>query len=476
MPESRSIPQYNYTIEDLLWVPAFIDDVKDYFFPRPEDNLLILRPNKVMHLNETAMKMLQLLFEGQKLEDIVKYFTSIGASEQRVVNDLAAFVDDLRNMVSGNQNIYSYQTAKIVPFGTGEIKYPVLSEIALTYRCNNACRFCYAYSPYRESAEMTTDEVKRVIDIIVDDAKVPSLSFTGGEPTLREDLFELITYGREKGLRMNLITNGRRCASKEFVQKLVDAGLNSAQVSIEGPNAEIHDYIVGAPGAFEQTVQGVKNLRATDIYTHCNTTICRPNKDHLEELVDFLADELELTYFSMNMVIYTGTAAKLRDELQVKYSEIEPIVKQVKKRANNKGIQFVWYAPTPVCLFNPIANGLGAKSCACCDGLFSVDAEGGLLPCSSFSEPVGNLLQDGFEKVWYNRASKFWRAKDFAPEGCKKCDKFDYCYGACPLYWDVHGFDEIKDFWPQGSRVKEKVDEVRLNLRRRVRGDQHGIT
>jgi len=476
MPESKSIPQYDYTIEELAWVPAFIDDVKDYFFPRPEDNLLILRPNKVMHLNKTAMKMLQLLFEGQDAKSIVDHFVTIGAEQQTVLNDLAAFVDDLRNMVTGNQNIYSYKTAKIVPFGTGEIKYPVLSEIALTYRCNNACRFCYAHSPYRESEEMSTEEVKRVIDMIVDDAKVPSLSFTGGEPTLREDLFELIAYGREKGLRMNLITNGRRCASKEFVQKLVDAGLNSAQVSIEGPDAETHDFIVGANGAFEQTVQGVKNLRETDIYTHCNTTICRPNKDHLEGLVDFLADKLELSYFSMNMVIYTGTAAKLRDELQVKYSDIEAIVKRVKKRASKKGIQFVWYAPTPVCLFNPIAHGLGAKSCACCDGLLSVDAEGGLLPCSSFSEPVGNLLHEGFEKVWYNRASKFWRAKDFAPEGCKKCDKFDYCYGACPLYWDVHGFDEIKEFWPKGSKVKKKVDTVRLNLRRRIRGDQHGIT
>ena len=476
MPESKSPPRYNYKIEELAWIPSFIDDVKDYFFPRPEDNLLILRPNKVMHLNKTAMSMLKLLFEGQDVQTIIEHFVSVGAEQQVVLNDLAAFVDDLRNMVTGNQNIYTYRTAKIVPFGSEEIKFPVLSEIALTYRCNNACRFCYAYSPYRDTGEMTTEEVKRVIDIIVDDAKVPSLSFTGGEPTLREDLFELIAYGREKGLRVNLITNGRRCGSKDYVQKLVDAGLNSAQVSIEGPDSETHDYIVGAPGAFDQMVQGVKNLRETDIYTHCNTTICRPNVDRLEDLVDFLADELELSYFSMNMVIYTGTAAKLRDELQVTYSEIEEIVKRVKRRASKKGIQFVWYAPTPVCLFNPIAHGLGAKSCACCDGLLSVDAEGGLLPCSSFSEPVGNLLLDGFEKVWYNRASKFWRAKEFAPEGCKKCDKFDYCYGACPLYWDVHSFDEIKEFWPKGSKVKEKIDKVRLDLRRRIRGSQHGIT
>ncbi|TFG06732.1 radical SAM protein [Candidatus Thorarchaeota archaeon] len=471
------VPEYQYTVEDLNWVPKFMEEVKDYFYSRPEDNLLILRPNKVMHLNKTGMLMLKMLLKGEGPESVVKYFTeNHDVERQKVLNDLAAFVDDLQNMVSGNQNIYTYRTAKVVPFGTGEIKYPVLSEIAVTYRCNNKCRFCYAYSPYRESEEMTTDEIKKVMDIIADDAHVPSLSFTGGEPTLRDDLFQLTRYGREKGLRMNLITNGRRCSDKDFVSKLVEAGLNSAQVSIEGPDPETHDYIVGAPGAFEQTVKGIKNLRETDIYTHCNTTICRPNVDKLEELVDFHADELGLTYFSMNMVIYTGTAAKLREELQIKYTEIGDIVRRVKKRASKKGVQFVWYAPTPVCVFNPIAHGLGAKSCACCDGLLSVDAEGNLLPCSSFSEPVGDLLHDGFEKVWYNRAAKFWRAKDYAPEGCKACEYFDYCFGGCPLYWDVHGYDEIEEFWPEKSRVASKVDEIRLNLRRRIRGDQHGIT
>jgi radical SAM protein with 4Fe4S-binding SPASM domain len=470
-------PQYEYKLEDLAWIVNFMDEVRDYFFVRPQDNLLILRPNKVMHLNETGTTMLRMLMDGSTPEEVRDHFVrNFEADGQQVLNDLAAFADDLRSMVMGNQNIYSYKTARIVPFGEGDIKFPVLSEIALTYRCNNECQFCYAFSPHRETKEMTTDEVRRIIDMIADDAHVPSLSFTGGEPTLREDLFELIAYARGKGLRVNLITNGRRCADPEFVQRLVQADLNSAQVSIEGPDAKTHDQIAGAPGSFEQTVKGIKNLKETDIYTHCNTTICRPNVDKLEALVDFIADELELSYFSMNMVIYTGTAAKLRNELQVKYEDIGEIVKRVKRRANKKGVQFVWYAPTPVCMFNPIALGLGAKSCAACDGLLSVDAEGGLLPCSSFSEPVGNLLQESFEKVWNNRASKFWRSKDYAPVGCKECDHFDYCFGACPLYWDVHGFDEIKEFWPKKSRVASKVDDARLSLRRRIRGDQRGIT
>jgi len=470
-------PQYDYKPEDLKWITTFMREVKDYFFVRPQDNLLILRPNKVMHLNETGIVMLRMLLDGATAIDVKDHFVSnFEADGQQVLNDLADFAEDLRSMVMGNQNIYSYKTAKIVPFGEGDIKYPVLSEIALTYRCNNECQFCYAFSPHRETSEMSTDDVKRVIDMIVDDAHVPSLSFTGGEPTLREDLFELIAYARERGLRVNLITNGRRCADPEFVQRLVQADLNSAQVSIEGSDAKSHDLIAGAPGSFEQTVKGIKNLKETNIYTHCNTTICLPNANKLEALVDFIADELELSYFSMNMVIYTGTAAKLRDELQIKYEDIGEIVKRVKRRANKKGVQFVWYAPTPVCMFNPIAHGLGAKSCAACDGLLSVDAEGGLLPCSSFSEPVGNLLEEGFERVWNSRASKFWRNKDYAAEGCKSCDHFGYCYGACPLYWDVHGFEEIRDYWPNRGRIASKVDKARLSLRRRTRGDQHGIT
>ncbi|TFG11608.1 radical SAM protein [Candidatus Thorarchaeota archaeon] len=477
MTGSNNIGGYDYNLKELRWVPKFIEEVKDYFFVRPEDKLLILRPNKVMHLNETALTMLKLLLEGNEPVNVVDHFTEkYNITQQQVLNDLADFVDDLMNMTNGNQNVYSYNTAKIVPFGEGDIDYPVLSEIALTYRCNNKCEFCYAYSPYRESDEMTTDEVKKVIDIIADDAKAPSLSFTGGEPTLRDDLFELITYGRKKGLRMNLITNGRRCADPEFVASLVDADLNSAQVSIEGPDAKTHDSIVGVLGAFEQTVQGIKNLRKTDIYTHCNTTICKLNVDRLEDLVDFHADELELTYFSMNMVIYTGTAAKKREQLQITFSEIGDIVRKVKKRANKKGVQFVWYAPTPVCLFNPIAHGLGAKHCAACDGLISVDAEGGLLPCSSFSEPVGNLLEEGFEKVWNSRSAKFWRNKEYAPEGCKECEYFKYCYGACPLYFDVMGFEEIKEFWPDKNKVLSKIDNIRLTLRRAIKGDQHGIT
>ena len=74
MTSPRSTPKYNYTLEDLQWVPRFINEVRDFFFVRPQDNLLILRPNKTMHLNETGMRMLKMLLEDVPLEDLINHF------------------------------------------------------------------------------------------------------------------------------------------------------------------------------------------------------------------------------------------------------------------------------------------------------------------------------------------------------------------------------------------------------------------
>ena len=123
-------PRYDYKLEDLSWIVNFMQEVKDFFFVRPQDNLLILRPNKVMHLNETGTAMLRMLLDGAIAEEVRDHFVrTFEADEQQVLNDLAAFVEDLRSMVMGNQNIYSYKTAKIVPFGEGEIKYTLVTEI-----------------------------------------------------------------------------------------------------------------------------------------------------------------------------------------------------------------------------------------------------------------------------------------------------------------------------------------------------------
>jgi len=452
-----------------------VAQTKGYIYIRPEDGLFILRPNRVHHLNKTAVLILSRLYDNATPPDVDVVVREVaaeyGVDQERVRGDLYKLLVSIAALL--RNDVCGAPLVREIPFGTHKRDLPVLSEIAVTYRCQNKCVFCYAESPTRgrQVPEMNTAEVKTIIDRIFDEAHCPTVSFTGGEPTLRQDLPDLVAYAKGKGMRVNLITNGLRCADPEYVVALKAAGLDSAQVSLEGPSPELHDAIVRHPGAFAKTTQAVHVLREAKIHTHTNTTICRSNRDHLLRLVDYIADELHSEYFSMNVIISTGTALH-HDEEDVTYTEIGPIIKQVQQRAKEKGTKLVWYSPVPYCLFNPITHGLGSKSCACVDGLLSVAPDGELLPCSSYERGIGNLLHHPFADLWYTRQAHYWRDKQFIPPMCRDCEMSHICCGACPLYWDSHGgFDELSGTAPGASWL----DTLVWKAKRRLWGQAHGV-
>jgi radical SAM protein with 4Fe4S-binding SPASM domain len=440
-------------------------------FVRPEDNLLILRPNRVHHLNTTATAMLHALY-NQEPVDVTALVGRMAARyrvpEARVAQDIDKLLHSLSLILENKQGCAP--AVKTTSFGSHSRKYPVLSEIALTYRCQNRCFFCYASSPDRGRTvpEMSCAEVKIILDKIVDQAKVPTVSFTGGEPTLHSDLPELIAHAAQRGLRTNLITNGLRCAKQEYSNLLAEAGLDSAQVSLEAGDAATHDAVVAHPGAFHSTVQGLRNLKAAGIHTHTNTTVNARNRDALPKLIDFLA-EMGQEYLSMNMVIRTGGAVGTQD---IPYEEIGTVVLPLKERAEQRGMRLVWYSPVPYCLFNTAAHGLGSQGCAAADGLLSIAPDGRVLPCSSFEQGIGNLLEEDFATIWNRREARYWRNKDFLPPGCKNCRLADLCCGACPLYWDEQGtFAEIAPY------LKDTTAWERLTwrIKRRFLGQASGV-
>jgi radical SAM protein with 4Fe4S-binding SPASM domain len=151
----------------------------------------------------------------------------------------------------------------------------------------------------------------------------------------------------------------------------------------------------------------------------------------------FLAT-LGVKRFAMNLFIPTA-AAPASAELFLSYGAIGPVVDAVAAAARAAGLTFYWYSPTPFADFNPIARGLGNKSCAAADGLLSVAPDGAVLPCSSWNEPLGYLLKDDFRTLWYGEQAAWYQAKNFAPEYCRPCPSFVACQGACPLYWRYAG-------------------------------------
>jgi radical SAM protein with 4Fe4S-binding SPASM domain len=469
MSSSQDLGEH-VTSELQAFASQFIASTRGYVFIRPEDRLLILRPNKIHHLNRTATDMLATLY-AQAEPDVASVVSQTAiryrVPEAQVKADLRRLLDSLSLVLQDREG--AARAVRKTPFGSHWRELPVLSEIALTYHCQNRCTFCYASAPDRgdEVPAMTTDQVKRVIDVIVDAARVPTVSFTGGEPTLRGDLPALVAYAKSRGLRTNLITNGIRCGANGYVERLALAGLDSAQVSLEAADPTIHDAIVGRPGAWRRTVQGVSRLKAAGIHAHTNTTINSLNRPHLIDLVDFLA-AMEQPYLSMNMVIRTGDAV---GSMEIGYEEIGALVLPLKERAKKHGMKFVWYSPVPLCLFNPVAHGLGSQSCSAADGLLSIAPDGSVLPCSSFARGVGNLLHQSFESVWNQRSARYWRNKEFLPPGCRDCDLAQLCCGACPLYWDERGdFSEIQAHMAPTSHLGKALWQAKRRWLGQVRG------
>ncbi len=443
-------------LADLSWIDEFASRIRPYVRVRPEDGVLIKMPLEVTKLNPTGVHLLLRALEGDPIEKIVQEAGALEHPDR--LRSIHAFFCDVRDLLAGKIGNGSGRIAtRMTPFTGSETSLPVLSEVALTYRCNLSCSFCYADCGAgrpvpADAEEMTTTQALRILEILSVEAKVPSVSFTGGEATLRRDLPELIARARQLGMRVNLITNGIRCASRDYVRELRDAGLNSAQVSVEGPDAEVHDSLTGHPGSLGRTLAGLANLRDEGLSVHTHTTICGTNMDCLEGMVD-LAVAHGLPRLSMNMIIPVGTPNRPEhQDLRVSYSEIGPLAIAIRDYARDCDVEFHWYSPTPFCIFNPVAKGLGNKGCAACDGLIHVSPTGDILPCSSYDRPVGNLLTDGFAKVWSSRAARYHRDKRHAPSFCRGCEDFALCQGACPLYWDAIGTDEL-----EATKSKEEV-------------------
>jgi radical SAM protein with 4Fe4S-binding SPASM domain len=419
---------------NLSWVDEFISNVRPYVFVRLEDNLLIKRPNKAQKLNPQGAVLLKALLDGRGISRILD---EVGEDPERI-SDVSLFLDEIRRFLEGDLEESNASSAvEVQPFDMRFSKLPILSEVAITYRCNLRCNFCYAgcnctTNPTGDNREMTGDEIREVLRKIYHEGKVPSVSFTGGEPTLRGDLPELVRYAADLGMRINLITNGT-LVDGQLAADLADAGLDSAQVSLEGVTDETHDRVTAVAGSFDKSLAAVEHLDRAGVLVHTNTTINRENLHECLEMPSFVKGRLGRDRFSMNLLVPTGSAVH-NAGLAVSYSEIGPHLERIDAESRRVDVEFMWYSPVPMCMFNSVAHGLGNKGCSACDGL----------PCASYDESVGNLLVQDVDTVWQSRRATQHREKFLAHPQCRACPDFEICQGACPLYWRELGFEELQ--------------------------------
>jgi radical SAM protein with 4Fe4S-binding SPASM domain len=394
--------------------------------------VMVINANTVLHLNHTATAyayfFMQALPQKETLKKIGKMYRvnakTAKADYEKLVYTISTLaqtekIDPVTFLEIEKEEPFSYQYSA-----------PLRMDLALTFRCQNDCVHCYAGGPH-ETPELTTVQWKQVINKL-SDIGVFILTFTGGEPTLREDLPELLLYAQNKGMVTGLITNGRNLKDKAYVNVLEKSGLDFVQITLESHKPEAHDKMTGAKGSWVETVAAIRNAAQSQIYVSTNTTLSKHNAEDFLTTVDFIKS-LEVDAFGCNSLIYSGRANDASQEFALTVEKLKTLLPKIKEKANLLGLKFLWYTPTQYCQFDPVQLGLGVKSCTAAMINACVGPNGDVYPCQSYFESLGNILTEPWEKIWNHPLAAKLRSREFAEAKCKDCGQLQVCGGGCPL-------------------------------------------
>ena len=412
--------------------------------------LLVFNAARVLHLNQTAAEYARLILDQVPEEEAVRTMCRryrVDAADAR--SDYRHVQGQLEALIASDGTVcpvIGLDLERVDPFSVA-LSAPYRMDLALTYRCNNNCPHCYvARSP--DHPEMDTGTWQAILDRVWE-VGIPHVCFTGGEATVRDDLVELVAHAEGLGLVTGLLTNGRRLSEAEFVRDLVAAGLDHVQITLESHDEAVHDGMVAAPGAWRETVQGVREALAAGLYTTTNTTLTRENVAGIEQTVAFIGS-LGVPTFACNSLIYAGRGATIGTGFRE--GELAPVLERVRETAGWHGLRLIWYTPTQYCALSPLQLELGVKACTAALYNMCVEPDGFVIPCQSYYEPLGHVLRDPWEAIWNHDLALALRERRYAPDKCRECPEFSICGGGCPLYLRAMGGQGDEETRRQGDK------------------------
>ena len=277
------------------------------------------------------------------------------------------------------------------------------------WHCNQKCLHCYAAGqPMGESRELTTAEWKDVLARLRA-ANIPQVTFTGGEPTLRDDLVELVDAAQWFVTRLN--TNGR-LLTPQLCRALAEASLDSVQVTLYAADAEAHNALVGAPG-FDETVRGIRNAVDAGLIVSVNTPLCSLNRDYAATLR--FAAALGVRYATCSGLIPSGGAEGAESRAtRLSAEELTEILQSAVAAAHELSMELDFTSPG--WLKEETLRALGLHlipSCGACLSNMAIAPDGTVIPCQSWlgGTALGNILTDDWPAIWDGEACRAIRAE-----------------------------------------------------------------
>ncbi len=311
---------------------------------------------------------------------------------------------------------------------------PKIVEFEITLACNLRCIHCYCEAGQKSPFELSADEIKKLMD----DLKgmgIWALDIVGGEPLLRNDLYDLLEYAKGIGLRVMINTNGT-LMSENTAKRLKDVYPDlMVGVSLDGPDPETNDFVRGR-GSFEKAVRGIRVLVENGFDPVILNVINRRNWKRFEDMIG-LAKSLGVDKIYVDRFIPVGRGVVNRDKLDMSDSEWIEAIEHVREVIEKYENDMTFY----------VEENITGDLCSAGVTHASILANGWVVPCGHFRYNsefyMGNVRERPFSEIWNSfDPSRFFPT----PEPCRSCDFLNVCGGGCKAvsyhrYGDVSSVD-----------------------------------
>jgi putative heme d1 biosynthesis radical SAM protein NirJ2 len=309
------------------------------------------------------------------------------------------------------------------------------------------CDHCYRDAGMKSEDELSTDEAKQLIRDIKK-AGFHIMIFSGGEPLMRSDIYELGTFATQQGLRAVLGTNGS-LITPEVARELKDSGFMAAGVSLDSLEPAKNNAFRKLDDAYQLTIAGMKNLQAAGLPFQIHTTVMDWNVGELEAITDF-AVEIGAMAHHVFFLVPTGRGIKIEDEA-LRVVEYEKTIARLMDKQKQVSIEI---KPTCAPQFIRVADKKGvpirfSKGCLAGISYCIISPIGNVQPCAYLDIRLGNVREKPFDLIWQeNETLKKLRTMDYEGK-CGICDYKSRCGGcrARASYYSGEGKYMAEDTW-----------------------------
>ena len=336
-----------------------------------DTGILIVNAATVLHLNSSAAAHAMQWIKGLSEEEAAAAIASqYHVSHEEALRDHQEFRDQILTLATNPDvdPVVFLGMDRVEPFEMHPIA-PYRVDLALTYLCD-AQGALDPLARRRVDRELTTDEWLIILQKLWN-AGVPHVTFTGGEPTLRLDLPELIAYAQELGQVTGLLTNGAKLVDGDFLGQLEQAGLDHILIALDLENPDSR--------------AGLRQALASDVFTAIHLTITDQSEPELKALITSLAED--------------GVPAI---SLSAQHTQPESLQKleAAREHASQLNLDLIWDLPTPYSETHPINLELDSPPPGAGRAWLYIEPDGDVLPSQGVDRVLGNLLREGWDTIW----------------------------------------------------------------------------